>query len=136
MPKVAKSKAMPKWRPSPEKLIRVFENAMRSLPEAQLRKTFGYPSAFINGQMFAGLHQENMILRLSAEDRTDLQRRQGAKTFEPMPGRPMREYMVVPETVLNSEQLDAWLGKAAAYVKTRPPKPTKTKGRKTAKSQR
>lgn len=135
MPKTAKSRSMPKWRPSPEKLIRLFENAMQSMPEAQLRKTFGYPSAFINGLMFAGLHQENMILRLSAEDRTDLQRRAEAKTFEPMPGRPMREYVVVPETILKSEQqLNAWLEKAATYVKTLPPKPARTKAKKTAKS--
>jgi TfoX/Sxy family transcriptional regulator of competence genes len=122
MPKPAKSKAMPKWTPAPEKLVRIFEKAMESVPEAQLRKTFGYPSATFNGNMFTGLHGDRMILRLSAEDRAELERL-GAKTFEPMPGRPMREYLVVPENVLKSEaQLNAWLEKALAYGKSLPPK--------------
>jgi TfoX/Sxy family transcriptional regulator of competence genes len=134
MPKITKSKAMPKWRPAPDKLIRTFENAMQSVPEAQVRKTFGYPSAIFNGHMFAGLHQESFILRLSAGDRADLQQRQGAKTFEPMPGRPMQEYVIVPESILKSEkQLIAWLGKALAYAKSLPPKTPKSRGKRVAK---
>ncbi len=134
MTKITKSKRMPKWRPAPDKLIRTFENAMQSVPEAQVRKTFGYPSAFVNGQMFTGLHQESMILRLSAEDRADLNQRHGAKTFEPMPGRPMREIVIVPESILKSEkQLNTWLGKALAYVKSLPPKTPKSRGKRVAK---
>jgi TfoX/Sxy family transcriptional regulator of competence genes len=130
MPKATKSKAMPKWHPAPEKLVRVFEKALQSVPEAHMRMTFGYPSATFNGNMFTGLHQDRMILRLSAEDRADLAR-QGAKTFEPMPGRPMREYLVVPESILKSEdELNAWLEKALAYCKSLPPKSAKTKAKK------
>lgn len=133
MPNVTKkrttrSKAMPKWTPAPESLVRIFEKAMKSVPEGQLRKTFGYPSATLNGNMFTGLHNDKMILRLSEPDRAALARL-GGSPFEPMPGRPMKEYVVVPESILKSEaQLDAWLQKALAYSKTLPPK-TKSRGK-------
>lgn len=134
MPKLAKSKAMPKWHPAPEKLVRIFDKALQSMPEAQLRKTFGYPSATFNGNMFTGLHQDKMILRLSPEDRADLIR-QGARTFEPMPGRPMQEYVVVPKSLLKSDdQLTAWLEKALEYCMSLPPKTSKKGAKKTSKA--
>src|ERR1041384_4775378 len=66
--KTKTTKAMPKWKPAPEALVLTFEKALQSVPEAQPRKVFGYPAAFVNGQMLAGLHQEHMILRLSTDD--------------------------------------------------------------------
>lgn len=126
-----KSKAMPKWQVAPVELIQVFEKALKSVPEAQTRKVFGYPAAFMNGQMFAGLHQDNMILRLSDNDRRGLIGQKGAKIFEPMPGRPMREYVVVPVSILKStKQLDGWLGKALAYAQSLPPKAARSRGKR------
>jgi TfoX/Sxy family transcriptional regulator of competence genes len=78
--------------------------------------------------MFTGLFQDRMILRLSEGDRAELLRQPGAKTFEPMPGRPMREYVVVPPSVLGSEALLAtWLERALAHARTLPPKQPKPK---------
>ena len=114
---------MPKWRPAPDALVRRFAGAMADVPGAQVRKMFGYPAAFVHGHMFAGLFQDAMILRLSAEDRADLSRRPGAKPFEPMPGRPMREYLVVPPKMLDSpSELQHWITKALAYAGSLPPK--------------
>ena len=127
-----KPAAMPKWQPAPDALVRVFEKALQSVPEAQPRKVFGYPAAFVNGQMFAGLHQDNVILRLSADDRSHFLQLKGARVFEPMPGRPMREYVVVPPSILKSDKrLNAWLGKALAYAKALPPKTPKSRGKRT-----
>ena len=129
--KTKTTKAMPKWKPAPEALVLTFEKALQSVPEAQPRKVFGYPAAFVNGQMLAGLHQEHMILRLSTDGRTQFQEREGGKIFEPMPGRPMREYVVVPTPLLKSEkQLTTWLGNALAYAKSLPPKVAKPKSKK------
>jgi TfoX/Sxy family transcriptional regulator of competence genes len=129
---------MPKWRAAPDEMVRLFESALLSVPEAQTRKVFGYPAAFINGQMFAALHQDNMILRLSEPDREAFLRRKGAGIFEPMPGRPMREYAVVPPSVLKSKpQIKTWLSKAIAYAKSLPPKApkaSKTRSKKAVKS--
>ena len=84
---------------------------------------FGYPAAFVRGHMFAGLFQDSMILRLSAEDRADCSGRLGAQPFEPMPGRPMREYLTVPPAMLESPaELERWVGKAFAYAGSLPAK--------------
>ncbi len=125
----AEPKQKMKWRPAPAELIRIFEDALKSLPEAEPRKMFGYPCSFINGQMFAGLHQENMILRLPEEARSRFLDLEEAKPFEPMPGRVMGEYVVVPRSVLNSAiELKKWLGVALTYAKSLPPKPPGKKG--------
>ncbi len=84
---------------------------------------FGYPAAFFRGNMFAGLFQDSMFLRLSPEHRAALCAHRGARPFEPMAGRPMREYVVVPPAILASEnQLREWLEKARAYAASLPPK--------------
>lgn len=129
--KTAGSKSMPKWKPAPSPLVRLFEKAMMSIPEAKTRMTFGYPSATVNGNMFTGLHQDSLILRLSPQDRAELNR-VGGKAFEPMPGRPMREFVVVPEAILKSEpDLSDWLERAFGYTKLLPPKPGKARSKKT-----
>ncbi len=121
-----KTHTMPKWQAAPPELVRVFESAVQGLPEVQPRKMFGYPSAFYHGHMFTGLFQDMMVVRLAKPDRAELLRHNGARLFEPLPGRPMKEYVVVPPVVLKSKpQLRAWLDKAFAYAQSLPPKPAK-----------
>ncbi len=115
------------WKKAPQELISTFDKAMEALPEAEKRKIFGYPCAFINGQMFAGLHQGSFIMRLSSEDREAFLKLEGAAPFEPMPGRPMKEYVVAPEALLRSiPELQGWLRKAFSYVESLPPKQPRT----------
>ena len=117
------NKPMPKWKPAPEALIQRFEAALISLPGAQKRQMFGYPAALVQGNMFAGLFEDRMILRLAADDRAEFTSRFGATTFEPMPGRPMKEYAVVPKTVLDTPRdLERWLAKSFAFAKSLPSK--------------
>jgi TfoX/Sxy family transcriptional regulator of competence genes len=116
-------RVMPSFTKAPEELVRTFESAMRDFPTAVQRKTFGYPSAFVNGNMFTGLFQQEMFLRLSDEDRADIRSQYGTSLFEPLPGRPMRGYVLVPRYVLNSPKLlRAWLAKGLAYASSLPPK--------------
>jgi hypothetical protein len=58
-------------------------------------------AAFTNTQMFACLFGDAMILRLSEPNRAALHA-EGWKAFEPMPGRPIHEYMAAPARVLSS----------------------------------
>jgi TfoX/Sxy family transcriptional regulator of competence genes len=119
---------MPKWEKSSPAIVQVFEKALSAVPQAQSRKMFGYPAAFVNGQMFASLFGDNFILRLPEAERAAFVQKHDAHVFEPMPGRPMREYVVVPPSVVQSAtQLDAWLGKALAYAQSLPPKAAKAK---------
>ena len=113
---------MPAFTKPPTALVEVFERAVGDMPDVQPRRMFGYPAAFTNTQMFACLFQDNMIVRLSEQDRAGLAR-EGVRRFEPMPGRPMREYVVVPQRVLDSPStLHEWLGKAHGYAASLPPK--------------
>ena len=81
--------------------------------------------------MFAGVFQDRVVLRLSADDRAELSKLPGAAPFEPMPGRRMREYMVAPASVVDSgPQLRAWLQRARSFAASLPPKASP---RKTAK---
>lgn len=115
-----KKRAMPHFGKPPEALARTFENALKDFPMAQPRKMMGFPSATINGNMFAGLFNDKMILRLSEPDAAAMP---GAKPFEPMPGRAMRGWVVVPPRILNSaRELSAWMEKAFGYARTLPKK--------------
>src|SRR6266542_4014439 len=103
-----------KWRPSPPDLLETFDEVAPPPPVVR-RKLFGYPAAFINGNMFLGLFQDQMIVRLPEQAREDLIRKGGA-LFEPMPGRPMREYVVVPPELLgDSKGLSSWVESARLW---------------------
>jgi len=124
---------MKTWRPSPPDLVRRFDTLLVSLPGAERRKMFGYPCAFANGQMFSGLHQETMILRLPDGERQEFLRLDGASPFEPLPGRPMREYVVVPDAMLDEpDTLRAWLERSFRYAHSLPPKAPKRPSAKTS----
>src|SRR5262249_9560290 len=119
---------MPKFTKAPESLVALFTRATAALPGVEPRKMFGYPAAFVNGNMFSCLFQSSMILRLSGGDRAACTTEFGAKLFEPMPGRPMREYVAVPEALLRSPALlEVWLRKSLGYAVQLPPKAAKAK---------
>ena len=120
---------MKKWKPAPREAVVAFEAATPGLPGAEPRKMFGYSCVFAKGNMFSGLHEAGMVIRLPDEQRAEFLGLKGAKQFEPMPGRVMREYVVVPKILLNApEQLRAWVEKSLAYVSSLPAKPKKGSG--------
>ena len=129
---------MKKLKPAPGEAVAAFEAATFGLPGAEPRKMFGYSCVFARGNMFAGLHEVGMVLRLPDEQRAEFLRLKGAEQFEPMPGRVMREYVIVPKVLLNApDQLRVWVEKSLAYVLSLPAKPKKgssggkgSKGRK------
>ncbi len=67
-------RAMPAFTKAPEGMVEKFERAMKDFPMVTQRKMFGYPAAFVNGNMFAGLFQQEMFLRLSDEDRAAIRK--------------------------------------------------------------
>jgi TfoX/Sxy family transcriptional regulator of competence genes len=115
-----------KLKPAPADLVTLFNHLLKSVPEAQTRKMFGYPSAFMSGNMFAGLFQDKMVFRLSEQDRASFLKQKTAKQFEPMRGRPLREYVVLSQAILASvKELESWMIRAAQFAKTLPPKKKK-----------
>jgi TfoX/Sxy family transcriptional regulator of competence genes len=113
---------MPKWTKAPPELVARFAALIEGVRGAQTRKMFGYPAAFVSGHLFTGVFQDHTFVRLSADDHARFMKIPGATPFEPMPGRPMRGYVVVPPPVLASPRVRDWLDKAFANAKSLPPK--------------
>ena len=116
-----------KLQKSPQDLIDLFVSVMPGPPATQ-RKVFGYPAGFVNGNMFMGLFADEMILRLPEDLREKIMGSHGAKIFEPMPGRPMKEYVALPRSVRNNrKELAAWVSRALEYGESLKPKSTAKK---------
>jgi TfoX/Sxy family transcriptional regulator of competence genes len=113
------------WRKAPAELVERFHEAVAGIEGVEVRKMFGYPAAFIGGNLTAGLHQESVMVRVAERDRQD-RLADGWSLFEPMPGRPMREYLALPPEVAGDvAAMRGWVERAADYVRTLPPKAPK-----------
>ncbi len=117
------NKSASSWqKASPENEI-FFEEILKEHPDAEKRRMFGYPCAFIHGNMFFGLFQESVFLRLSEFDRAEIIQRGEATLFEPMPGRPMKEYVALsPTAVSDDEKFKNWFSKSHTYAASLPEK--------------
>jgi TfoX/Sxy family transcriptional regulator of competence genes len=123
-----------KWEKCSVDMSDVLAEAMNALP-AQRRIMFGCPAYFVNGNMFTGVHQSNIILRLTQDDRRLMKNDYDeAVPFEPFPGRPMKEYVIVPSVVYDNLQVfRSWLDRSFKYAAALPPKQAKSKSVKKEK---
>jgi TfoX/Sxy family transcriptional regulator of competence genes len=121
---------MIEWTKSPVWLVQAFDAALPRGAGIERKTMFGYPAAFVRGNMATGLFREQLIVRLPEKRRGALLAEPGSAPFEPMPGRQMREYVVVsPTLVSDPHTLKHWIGEAAAYAASLP-----TRAKQTAKS--
>lgn len=119
---------MPSWERSPDDLVAAFGAFLDRFPDLERRQMFGYPAAFANGQMVTSLHEARWVLRLPDDARREILAIDGAEPFEPMPGRPMAGFVVVPPSlVADPGALEPWIDRALAFVRSRPPKAPKKK---------
>ena len=99
------------------------------LPEdarVTIRPMFGNISAFVNGNMFAGLFGNDIFVRLSDKNRQELLEEEGASLLEPMKGKPMKEYVVIPKTWQNKpDTIRLWLSRSLDWTSKLPPKKNK-----------
>jgi TfoX/Sxy family transcriptional regulator of competence genes len=127
--------SMKMQKSSPE-LEKTFEDVFPDDPRAERRKMFGFPSGVVNGNMFGGLFEQYVVLRLAEADRHTIVTEYGAEPFEPM-GRPMKGYVTVPRAIVDEPQrLREWLQRAfefAAALPAKEKKPPKAKANKTAR---
>jgi|GEM_PF-1477189 len=66
-----------KWRKSPKALVRKFDTLVPDDPRVQRRQMFGYPAAFVAGNLFMSLFEDSLVLRLSDDDRNAFLRMKG-----------------------------------------------------------
>ncbi|MBE3064938.1 MAG: TfoX/Sxy family protein [Spirochaetes bacterium] len=112
-----------KWRKAPDELKGILDLAMQGI-DAEKRLMFGFPAYFINANMFIGLFEDKLFIRLSDELREATERRMGAlKHLEPMPGRPMKDYLVLPQSFYSKQkELEALIAAAAVHARSLPAK--------------
>lgn len=108
----------------------LFAECLPDDPRIQQRKMFGYPAAFVNGNMMAGLFRDQVFARVAPSRRAALETAHGALPFEPMPGRPMKDYVRLPDAIIadEAELADVMTG-ALTFTAALPPKEKKPRKR-------
>jgi TfoX/Sxy family transcriptional regulator of competence genes len=108
----------------------IFEELTPNNSVVSTKKMFGQPAAFANGNMFFGVFGEKMFVRLSEPDRAEAKNVEGFVPFEPMPGRAMSEYWVLPPSILrNYAEARRWVGRGLSYASSLPQKKRKSKSK-------
>lgn len=124
-----------KWIKTPPEIVAAFDKAAPADPRVVRKPMFGYPALYVNGNMFAGTYQDKVVVRLPEAGRSRATKSAGAAPFEPMPGRPMKEYVVLPGSVVaRRATLAKWIDEAREYALTLPAKAKKPARRKAAKT--
>jgi hypothetical protein len=113
---------MPTSGESPPELVARFDELAALAVGADRREVFGHPSCVLHGNMFMGLYEDSLILRLAEPDRTEFLRRYGGGLFEPLPGRSMKEYVVVPPALVRTAEVEDWVRRSLAYAEQLPPR--------------
>jgi len=95
----------------------LLDQLVAAVDGAEVKKMFGNAAGFVGGNMFAGIFGEQLFVRLPEEEREELLAVNGAARFDPMGGRPMREYVVLP-AVWHRDQpkLAAWFDRSATWT--------------------
>src|SRR2546428_5487589 len=119
-------RAMPKFAKTPPEVVAAFDAASPSRGDIERRTMFSYPARFVKGNMFAFTFGPKIAVR--ADEAT----RAKQKRFEPMPGRPMGEYVEVPSKDIKGVSLKKWMSGALAYADTLPAKAKKPAPKKKA----
>jgi TfoX/Sxy family transcriptional regulator of competence genes len=103
-----------------------FRSILPDDPGITIRPMFGNVSAFVNGNMFAGLFGNDLFVRVSEESRKELLDQKGASLLEPMKGKPMKEYVVIPKAWRTQpETVRLWVSRSLDWTSRLPPKKTK-----------
>ena len=109
------------WEKPAAKLVERFDANLPKQAQVERRQMFGCPCAFVNGNMFAGLHQQDIVLRLPEPRREALIASGAARQFEPM-GRVMREYVALDEASSRGAALTGLMREAFTFASALPPK--------------
>jgi TfoX/Sxy family transcriptional regulator of competence genes len=118
---------MPKMPKPDEETKAFFRSVVPDHPDVAVRPMFGNLSAFVHGHMFMGLFGADLFLRLPDDERAEVAAA-GGGPFEPMPGRAMTGYVVVPAAWREQpEILTGWIDRSLAWAERLSPKEPKPK---------
>ena len=115
-----------------ESVAQRVRNAIANRDGLSERKMFGGLCLMLNGNMFAGVINDELMLRVGADNSDTLLAKPGARAMD-FTGKPMKGYIYVASSAFATpDTLDEWLGHALGFVETLPPK----SGSKSSRSKR
>lgn len=115
------------WEKSSPELVALFEELAPKEAGVVQKKMFGWPCCFVNGNLFAGLHKESMIFRLPPAGLAAFLQVEGAREFEPMPGRKMKGYGIWADPLKRDRKaLTRWIGRSLEFARGLPVKAAKS----------
>lgn len=121
---------MPMQKPTPRALAAFDAGFPTDDERADRRKMFGMPAGFVNGNMFYGVFEGGVVLRLPPERLAALAEQDGIGPFEPM-GRRWKEYVHVDGVMWgDTAELKAWALEALDHTAAMPPKASKPRKNK------
>jgi hypothetical protein len=118
---------MSKFTKTPPEVVAAFDAASPSRGDIERKTMFSYPALFVKGNMFAFTFGPKIAVRADEATRA----KPGMHRFEPMPGRPMGEYVEVPAKDMKGAPLKKWMADGLAYADSLPAKAKKKPAAKT-----
>jgi len=118
------------WVKPTEEITALHEELVRPFV-CDKRKMFGFQVFFVNDNMFTGVFEDGIMIRMSPEDKkAAIGGREGVAPFTPM-GREMKEYIFIPGKMLDEpaflDEVRGWVAKSYEFVSAMPPKVKKAK---------
>ena len=123
---------MVEWAKKDEALIERVDGLLSTAP-VRRKNMFGTAAWFLesNDMMFVGAWGEGIMVRVGEERTTGLIESGGAEPFDPMHGKPMREYVFIDgERIAEDAELLSWLNEASDFAGALPQKKRKKKNSK------
>ena len=116
------NREMPSFSKSPPELVERFAAVLDRYPDAQRKKMFGYPAAFVGGNMATGLFADKWVVRLPDAE-IEPAKAAGAGSFEPVPGKPMKAFVAIPAADIDDDAAIArWVERGLAHAASMPAK--------------
>ena len=120
---------MADWPKKDEALIERVDGLL-SIAPVRCKNMFGTAAWSLesNDMMFIGAWGEGIMVRVGEGRTLDLIESGDAEPFDPMGGRPMREYVFIGgHRIAEDDELLNWLNGASEFAETLPPKKKRSK---------
>ncbi len=115
-------RVMPSFTKSPPELVDRFRAVMAEYPDAQQKPMFGFPAAFVGGNLATSLFRDRWVVRLPDAEIEEAKAR-GAGPFEPVPGKPMKAFVAIPaDDVTDDAAIRRWVERGLALAASMPAK--------------
>jgi TfoX/Sxy family transcriptional regulator of competence genes len=115
-------------------LAQYFKTIVPEDPRVTIKPMFGNLSAFVNGNMFMSVYGKDLFVRLPEAQQSEMLKHKGAGPFEPVPGRAMSGYIVMPRSWREDQPgtMKKWIANSLEFAAKLPPKKKKAAPKKKA----